>query len=41
MYFDALSQKYRFKLTTPWKDLPDEVKQVILYGTGGEKLELH
>ncbi|MDY4660189.1 excinuclease ABC subunit UvrA [Pseudoflavonifractor capillosus] len=41
MYFDALSQKYRFKLTTPWKDLPDQVKQVILYGTGGEKLELH
>ena len=41
MYFDALSQKYRFKLTTPWKDLPDKVKQVILYGTGGEKLELH
>ena len=41
MYFDSLSQKYRFKLTTPWKDLPDEVKQVILYGTGGEKLELH
>ena len=41
MYFDALSQKYHFKLTTPWKDLPDEVKQVILYGTNGEKLELH
>ena len=41
MYFDALSQKYHFKLTTPWKDLPSEVKQVILYGTGGEKLELH
>ena len=41
MYFDALSQKYHFKLTTPWKDLPDEVKQVILYGTDGEKLELH
>ncbi len=41
MYFDALSQKYHFKLTTPWKELPDEVKQIILYGTGGEKLELH
>ena len=41
MYFDALSQKYHFKLTTPWKDLPGEVKQVILYGTNGEKLELH
>ena len=41
MYFEALSQKYRFKLTTPWKDLTDEAKQIILYGTGGEKLELH
>ena len=41
MYFDALSKKYGFKLTTPWKDLSDEVKDVILYGTKGEKLELH
>ena len=41
MYFDALSKKYGFKLTTAWKDLSDEVKDVILYGTKGEKLELH
>lgn len=41
MYFDALSKKYRFKLTTPWQELPEEVKDVILYGTRGEKLELH
>ena len=41
MYFDALAKKYRFSLTTPWKDLSDEVKNIILYGTGGEKLELH
>ncbi|MCF0121281.1 MAG: excinuclease ABC subunit UvrA, partial [Oscillospiraceae bacterium] len=40
MYFDALSKKYKFKLTTPIKDLPPEVMQVILYGTGGEKLTL-
>ena len=40
MYFDALSQKYRFKLTTPWKDLSAEAKDIILYGTKGEKLEL-
>ena len=40
MYFDALAKKYRFSLTTPWADLTDEVKQIIFYGTGGEKLEL-
>ena len=41
MYFDALAKKYHFSLTEPWKDLTDEVKNIILYGTGGEKLELH
>ncbi len=41
MYFDALSKKYKFKLNTPVKDLPQEVMDVILYGTGGEKLTLH
>ena len=41
MYFDALAKKYRFKLTTPWKDLTREVRDIILYGTRGENLELH
>ena len=40
MYFDALSKKYGFSLRTPWQDLPQSVKDVILYGTGGEKLTL-
>ena len=40
MYFEALSKKYGFSLRTPWKDLPRTVKDVILYGTGGEKLTL-
>ena len=40
MYFDALSKKYGFKLTTPVKDLPEAVMDVILYGTRGEKLKL-
>jgi len=40
MYFDALSKKYHFKLNTPVKDLPDEVMDIILYGTKGEKLKL-
>jgi len=41
MYFDALSKKYHFSLTEPWEKLPEEVRNIILYGTGGEKLELH
>ncbi len=41
MYFDALAKKYRFKLSTPWKDLTREVRDIVLYGTKGEKLELH
>ena len=41
MYFEALSKKYRFSLTQPYDSLSDEVKNVILYGSGGEKLELH
>jgi excinuclease ABC subunit A len=40
MYFDALAKKYHFSLTAPWDDLTDEVKDIILYGTKGEKLEL-
>ena len=41
MYFDALSKKYRFSLTVPFKDLPEAVKKIIFYGTGEEKLDLH
>ena len=41
MYFDALSKKYKFSLTEPWDRLSDEAKNLILYGTKGETLELH
>ena len=40
MYFDALAKRYKFKLNTPVKDLPQAVIDVILYGTNGEKLQL-
>ena len=40
MYFDALAKKYKFSLRDPMDKLPDEVMDVILYGTKGEKLEL-
>ena len=40
MYFEALAQKYHFSLTVPVKDLPKEALNVVLYGTGGEKLRM-
>ena len=41
MYFEALAKRYGFKLTVPIKDLPEEVIDIILYGSKGEKLTLH
>jgi len=40
MYYDGLSKKYGFSLDTPIKDLSDEVKDVLLYGTRGKKFEM-
>ncbi|MBP3477908.1 MAG: excinuclease ABC subunit UvrA [Oscillospiraceae bacterium] len=40
MYFEALAQKYRFSLTVPFAELSEEAKDVILYGTKGEKLRM-
>ncbi|MFC3098278.1 excinuclease ABC subunit UvrA [Alteraurantiacibacter palmitatis] len=36
----SLAATFGFSLDTPWKDLPGEVKLVILYGTGGRKVPL-
>ncbi len=41
MYFNALSKRYHFRLDTPLRDLPDEVIDVLLYGTKGEALTLN
>ena len=40
MYYDALAKKYGFSLSTPWQELSKDAKDVILNGTGTEKLEL-
>ena len=40
MYFEALGKKYGFDLNTPFQDLSDQAKDVILNGTKGEKLKL-
>lgn len=41
MYFKVLSQKYGFSLDTPFEELSQEVADILLYGTKGEKLELN
>ena len=41
MYFEALAKRFKFRLSTPIQDLPEEVIDVILYGTKGEKLQLY
>lgn len=40
MYFRALSKKYGFSLDTPFRELPEEIRRILLYGNGGEKLNV-
>ncbi|MCZ8186141.1 MAG: excinuclease ABC subunit UvrA [Beijerinckiaceae bacterium] len=35
---EALAAHYGFSMTKPWKDLPDSVKLVMLYGSGQEPI---
>lgn len=41
MYFEALANQYNFSLDTPIKDLPTNIVNKILYGTGDEKLTIN
>ncbi|MFA6666814.1 MAG: excinuclease ABC subunit UvrA [Bacilli bacterium] len=38
-YFKGLSEKYKFSLDSPFKDLSSDVKKIILYGSKGEKIK--
>ena len=40
MYFKAIEREYGFKGDTPWKDIPAEGRQALLYGTGERKLHI-
>ena len=37
MYLKALADEYGFSPDTPWRELPEEIRKVILYGTGGKE----
>ena len=39
MYFEGLSRRYGFSLDVPFKELSDEVKDIIFYGTKGEIID--
>ncbi len=38
--FRALAKKYNFSLNVPVKELPDKAIEVILFGTGDEKIDI-
>ena len=38
---NALSKAYNFSLDTPFGEYPDEIKNVIIHGTGGREVEVH
>lgn len=40
MYMQALAKQYNFSLDTPIAELPDEIVDILLYGTKGEKIEI-
>ncbi len=40
MYYEGLSKHYGFSLDTPWRDLPRDVKDILFYGTKGEKIRM-
>ncbi len=40
LYFESLSKRYGFSLDVPFRELPENIRHMLLYGNGGEKLEL-
>ncbi|MBE5772988.1 MAG: excinuclease ABC subunit UvrA [Clostridiales bacterium] len=40
MYMQALADHYHFSLDTPFDQLPDDIVDILLYGTKGEKIKV-
>ena len=38
---EALAEKYKFSLDTPYEKLPEKVRRVFIYGTDGEVIKVH
>lgn len=37
----ALAKEYKFSLDTPMEDLPEELFQMLIHGTGGKEVKVH
>jgi len=37
---ESIAKHYKVKMSTPWKDLPKKVRDVILYGSNGESIAM-
>jgi len=40
MFIKSLSKAYGFSMDVPFKDLPEDIKTLLLYGNGGEKIDM-
>ncbi len=38
---DALCKEYNFSLDTPFQDYPQNIKDILIYGTGGKSVKVH
>ena len=38
---DALAKEYHFDLNTPYQDLPEDVKKILIHGTDGRKVKVY
>ena len=41
MYYEGLAKHYGFSLDTPYRELSDEARKVLMYGTNGVKIKMH
>ena len=38
---DALCREYHFSLDTPFRDYPEEIRKILVYGTDGHSVKVH
>lgn len=38
---DALCKEYKFSLDTPFKDYPEDIKNMLIHGTNGHEVKVH
>jgi excinuclease ABC subunit A len=37
---ESIAKHFKVKMSTPWRDLPKKVRDVVLYGSGGESIAM-